>query len=1087
MLKFVIFLMFFLVASISVFSADRFNKDFAPDRGIIYDLEAPYREEICLNGYWDFQGSKEDFTLNSQSWDKTKIKIPSPWNVNSFSQGNGGDFIAYPSYPKEWEDFDYGYMKKNFILPESWKDKEVFIIFRGIAGGFNLYVNGKEAGSGFDNFMPFKFNITEFTKQDSNEIIVKVKKTSLFNKQGKHGYFTYPTGSFWGLHIAGIWQDVFVVATPKTYVSNIYIVPDTTQKAVSIQASITNNSQKPVNINTGGDIFNWNIGLNNTYTPNTGGTPDFDKIAGVIPVTKTTVLAGETKTISLTVNAEKLQTWELNNPKLYFATLKISSNNKVIDIACERFGYRDFKINGNEILLNGKPIELRGDSWHFMGIPQMTRRYAYAWYTALKDANANAVRLHAQPFPEFYLDIADEMGIAVLDESAIWASHCAFNYEEDETWERFNSHIEKLVMRDRNHPSVFGWSIENEVNAAMGVSGQIGEARDNVIKKTAHLADIVRKLDPSRDFISGDGCEDLDGNLPVNMLHYGDNSYYKRIAEKGKPWGVGEASAAYYGTPKELSRWNGDDSYNSFEGRMEALAYECYDLIANGQRANNANYLSVFNIAWYALKPLPLGLPDTTKAPTLKDGIFFNDYKEGKIGVQPERLGPYTTTFNPGYDSNLPLYEPWAMYEAIADAYTPDAPKQGKWSQKPDFKLKEYPNGTIKEVNFMGDKMGNLYTALNYSGWKINSGKETELLIIDGEYLNNNNLSEVKNTVEKVTKQGGTAVIWGFNKSNLETINKLLPYPSTATERVASSLVSDYFNSSDLYFTESPSEPNIMKYGIGGEILSKGKIIISPCNTDWDRWNFKGENIKTAATVRSEQEAKADGAAMVSTEYNNGTLILTSLDTKISNKDRQKFFANIGKYLNVEISNVTEDSGKVCDIFGNINKIFASQKFVATSYQEAVSATFINPKDFNSADTNWKELSVASDGMFDFEYLGTGGAGAVYLSLWLHSPQALDELLSNPNVPKISLSMGSDDGFKTYLNGDLIAENAEIHPCIPDSFKTAPLAVRKGWNHFLIKIEQDAGRWQFTGRFIYNDPDFWKTVTFSLEDPTKTK
>ena len=52
----------------------------------------------------------------------------------------------------------------------------------------------------------------------------------------------------------------------------------------------------------------------------------------------------------------------------------------------------------------------------------MTRRYPWAWYTALRDANCNAVRLHAQPFPSFYLDVADEMGILVLDESAMWAS-----------------------------------------------------------------------------------------------------------------------------------------------------------------------------------------------------------------------------------------------------------------------------------------------------------------------------------------------------------------------------------------------------------------------------------------------------------------------------------------------------------------------------------------------------------------------------------------------------------------------------------------------------------------------------------------
>lgn len=67
-----------------------------------------------------------------------------------------------------------------------------------------------------------------------------------------------------------------------------------------------------------------------------------------------------------------------------------------------------------------------------------------------------------------------------------------------------------------------------------------------------------------------------------------------------------------------------------------------------------ASYSTVFNMAWYALKPLPLGKKDKSKAPTVEaDGVFFGDYKEGVPGVQPERVGPYCTTFNPGLRPDL--------------------------------------------------------------------------------------------------------------------------------------------------------------------------------------------------------------------------------------------------------------------------------------------------------------------------------------------------------------------------------------------------------------------------------------------------
>ena len=88
----------------------------------------------------------------------------------------------------------------------------------------------------------------------------------------------------------------------------------------------------------------------------------------------------------------------------------------------------------------------------------------YAWYRLLQDAGANAVRLHASVYPSFYPDMADEMGIMILDESAIWASGTAVpKADSDLFWQNCRTHVAKLVNRDRNHPSVYGWSICNEI------------------------------------------------------------------------------------------------------------------------------------------------------------------------------------------------------------------------------------------------------------------------------------------------------------------------------------------------------------------------------------------------------------------------------------------------------------------------------------------------------------------------------------------------------------------------------------------------------------------------------------------------
>jgi beta-galactosidase len=127
----------------------------------------------------------------------------------------------------------------------------------------------------------------------------------------------------------------------------------------------------------------------------------------------------------------------------------------------------------------------------------------------------------------------------------------------------------------------------------------------------------------------------------------------KKWSSEGKPWGVGETGMAYYGTPKQISAVNGNRAYESQQGRMEGLATEAYNLIGKQQKYK-ATYTSVFNVVWYGLKPLAFGLTDTTREPKPEDGIFFTNYQEGIPGVQPERLGPYTSTLNPGYDPRLP-------------------------------------------------------------------------------------------------------------------------------------------------------------------------------------------------------------------------------------------------------------------------------------------------------------------------------------------------------------------------------------------------------------------------------------------------
>lgn len=619
-----------------------------------------------------------------EGWDNTLIRIPSPWNANSFANHNleGPDHRDFPSYPQSWDKVRMAWMRKIVTVPQGWAGQRLMLHFEAVAGFAEVYVNGSKVAENFDNFLPFEADITDVAEPGKEaEILVGVRSLSLFDDNSTIGRRVIPAGSMWGTHISGIWQDVCLTSLPQVRVTDVFVKPLISKKTLEVEVTLRNDTGKDVKVSVGGDVKEWV----NMAAKDVLGAPvpawRLGQQALSVRAVQTTVSAGGVSVVTLTAPVEDgmLDFWSPEHPSLYALLLSVKSGKKEIDLKYERFGWREWTLVGDKQCLNGEPYPLRGDSWHFMGVPQMTRRYAWAWYAAIKDMNANAVRLHAQVYPRFYMDLADEMGICVLDETANWASDGGPKLDSDKFWEASKDHLRRLVLRDRNHPGVFGWSISNENKPVILYVHKRPDLMPGQIMAWKDWKEIVMNTDPTRPWISSDGEDDGDGILPVTVGHYGDASSLEHWKSIGKPWGIGEHSMAYYGTPKEVSKYNGARAYESAKGRMEGLANECWHLLAD-QRWAGASYSTVFNMAWYALKPLPLGMRDLSVAPSIeKDGIFFGEYVEGQPGVQPERLGPYSTTFNPGYDPSLPLYEPWPLFDAMRAANAPDGPAWSPW------------------------------------------------------------------------------------------------------------------------------------------------------------------------------------------------------------------------------------------------------------------------------------------------------------------------------------------------------------------------------------------------------------------------
>jgi len=1086
---------------------------YAPTEDWVKPMEKPYRDAVCLNGKWQFQpielpdGFREGEdetpalpTIDEGKWSSTAIKIPSPWNVNSFAGKNqGGDFRSYPSYPEAWENIKMAWLKKQFNVPASWKGKRVQLHFEAVAGNADIVVNGKKVGSHFDNFLPFDVDITDAVQiGKENTLYVGVRKASLFDKKSEHGRRTYQAGSFWGQHIAGIWQDVFLVATPEVSITDAYIKPLVDKNTLSVELTLKNHTVKEINGIVNGDVYEWlaNKGADGKIAPEPS-TCLASKLSLALNSGKIKIPRnGETKvTLNVSVN-NRLKLWSLTDPNLYGLVLHLQERKRVVDSKYERFGWRQTKIEGNRLLLNGEPLVLKGDSWHFMGIPQMTRRYPWAWYNALKDIHGNAVRLHAQPYPTFYLDMADEMGIFVLDETAVWASDGGPKFSDENYWKDSERHLSSLIIRDRNHPSVLGWSVSNEVMPVIvNVMRNPPGLKEKLIKYYGIWASICRRLDPTREWISADGEDDAEGKLPVYMVHYGGEGSMDRARKSGKIWGVGEAGNAYYGTPQQVAGTNGDRAYESFLGRMEGVALSSYASLT-AQRERDASYRSVFNLAWYGLKPLAFGLRDTTKAPSLNDGVYFTSFKEGQPGVQPERLGPYTSTLNPGYDPALSLYETWPLFDAIRNAGAEPAQPFNVETRKqlPEVYI---PFKSISSIQVIGGEESGLAKDLIRLGVPVKplaTNVVPDLLFVDGIYPPATTADAL---MDSVTANGGTVLVWGASFEGVGKLNALLPAPIEVTVRKASSLLiktpsvlTATMKNADWYFSELvPAK--ITKNGLGGDLVEQSTVLLAANNTDWLTWNKQAEYAKTGMVIRSEREAKPDGAIIIWHKVGAGNLLVTTLPSRIPLAKAKLSVKKLLRNLGVELGE-GNDSEKPLSASGDIVNTLVLGSFPISAIEDAAKQDDLSALDVSTfkvdASTKgkqWKAISNES-GFVDFKTLPLAGPqddAMAYLSFWISSPRSLEDLLIEPNMPQVNMEVEADDAVQVWLNGKMIIDNIRVGPIESGKAIAKALKLHQGWNHVLIKVIQGGGNWQFKGRITCSQPAFLDELGSALEKP----
>ena len=374
-----------------------------------------------------------------------------------------------------------GWYRLKFSVPEFSAGKKVTLLFDGAMSNAQVYINGKEVGRWPYGYSSFHFDITPFLKS-SGENILAVR---LENKERQSRW--YPG--------AGLYRNVHLIVSDDTHIPvwGTYI---TTPKVSSEFAKVNIKTQ----IETTASINDLKI---ETEIFDTKGESVAKSVRGINKYDEGTLEQ------SLIVTRPSL--WSPETPSLYTAVTKVYQNDVLKDTYSTRFGIREIKYESMKgFSLNGKIRKFKGVCLHHDLGPlgaAINKAAIRRQLTILKDMGCDAIRTsHNPPAPEL-LDLCDEMGFLVMDESFdTWKSPKVENGYQT----LFNDWAEKdmvtMIHRDRNHPSIVMWSIGNEI-------GEQSVAGGNKVLK--YLQDICHREDPTRPVTAG--MDRLDNALKNNF------------------------------------------------------------------------------------------------------------------------------------------------------------------------------------------------------------------------------------------------------------------------------------------------------------------------------------------------------------------------------------------------------------------------------------------------------------------------------------------------------------------------------------------------------------------------------------------
>lgn len=528
-----------------------------------------------LNGMWKFfwqrglKNQPEKFELKSfddSAWDE--IKVPSVWQTEGYSV----PYYYASTFPKaisrskskipsiDHNMQEIGFYRKTFVLDENFDGREIFLHFGAAKSALEVYVNGEFVGYSQGSMVPHEFNVTKLLSKGENLITAKVYRYS-------DGTYLEDQDMWW---LCGIYREVYLYAEPKVCLRDFYIKTDFDvdfkDSDLSLDIFIENYNNVRGNAKLSAKL------ISDTGKEISIGETEFD-------------LTGGKQKLSFAEKIKSPKKWSAEKPNLYTLVMTVMVDGEISSVKTYQVGFKKVEIKGEKIYFNGMPLMVRGVNRHDFdpdcGWAVPRERYTQD-LDIMKQNNINAIRTSHYPDDPYFYEMCNKYGFYVMDECDV-ETHGVRRKGvpgSNPLWTAaVVDRMERMVLRDRNNPCIFMWSLGNEA----GDGDNFMEMKKAALKlddtRQFHYEgdfDLTKSDVISRMYPTADIMEKLGNKQPITISLY--DNIANQLAADSKPI----SADMYEGKPILLCEYahSMENSLGNFQEYIDD--FEKYDNMCGG-------------------------------------------------------------------------------------------------------------------------------------------------------------------------------------------------------------------------------------------------------------------------------------------------------------------------------------------------------------------------------------------------------------------------------------------------------------------------------------------------------------------------